>query len=66
VQIALELQVVGRISKDQVNRFLWKAVHHLDAVPIQNRIERERLRTLGFGHRLHFLPLSRRLVRSGR
>ena len=65
MQVALELKIIGRIGKDQVDTGLGKAVHNLDAVTGNNRIERERGRPFCFGHRLHFLPLSRRLVRSG-
>ena len=61
MQIALELEIVGRIGKDQINACLWQAVHHLDAIPGDNRVEGERRRALGLGHCRHLLPLSRRL-----
>ena len=40
VQIALQLQVVGRVGKDQVHAALGQAVHDLDAVAAQNLVQR--------------------------
>ncbi len=42
VQITFELQVIGGICKDQVDRILWQAVHHFDAIARLNRIDRKR------------------------
>ena len=60
VQRAFELQVVGRIGKDQVDTSGRKRGHCLDAIALDNRIQRERLgprRRVNYGHSL---PLSRR------
>jgi hypothetical protein len=58
VQITLQLQVVGRVCKDQIDRAGRQAVHHFDAIAIDNRIEWERLSPLCFGLGLHNVPLS--------
>ncbi len=60
MQITLELEIIGWIGKNEIDACLWQAVHHLDAITGNNRIERERRRALGFGHCCHLLPLSRR------
>jgi hypothetical protein len=44
VQIALELQVVGRIGEDQVDRRLGQRAHHLDAIARKIGIQRQRPR----------------------
>ena len=38
VQIAVELQIVGRIGKDHVDRFFGQPVERGDAVALQDRI----------------------------
>ena len=56
VQFALQLQVIGRIGKNQIHRIRRQTVHQLDAVSSENRIERERIRALNLGHLGHSLP----------
>jgi hypothetical protein len=50
VQVALELQVVRRVCKNQIDGAFRKAVHHLDAITGQNLIERQ-----SFCRRYHFV-----------
>jgi hypothetical protein len=40
VQLALELQVVGRVGEDQVDALRLQRPHHLDAVSRQHNIAR--------------------------
>ena len=60
VQLALELQVVGRICEDQVDRPRRQAVHHLDAVAAKDLVQRKHGCLRRFGLR-HLLPLPLRL-----
>src|SRR3546814_4918707 len=47
VEIAAELEIVGRIGEDHVDRFGGQRLHHRDAIAAQDRIERQRRRRFG-------------------
>ncbi|MPL60869.1 hypothetical protein SDC9_06431 [bioreactor metagenome] len=61
VQLATQLQVIGRIGEDEVDACLGQAVHHLDAVACKNLVERQQ-RLLrphgGFRHVCLILPFA--------
>ena len=57
VQLAPELEVVGRVGEDQVDALGRKLGHALEAVAGEDDVERERL-VIGFGLRLGILPRS--------
>mmetsp|Transcript_23240 Transcript_23240/g.39979 ORF Transcript_23240/g.39979 Transcript_23240/m.39979 type:complete len:225 (+) Transcript_23240:1414-2088(+) len=57
MQIAFQLQVIGRIGKDQINRAGRQAVHHINAVARNNLVQGKRLSALYmFRHRLPLSP----------
>ena len=69
MQVTFELQIIGRICKDQINRFSGQTVHHIDAIASNNFVQWKRHsrlhrchRTLNFGH--IFLPLLGSLLSS--
>ncbi len=64
VQIAAQLQVIGRIREDKIDGFGRKTVHHLDAIAIENRIQRERRRALDLGFGRHVCLFDGGLARS--
>ena len=43
VQITAQLQVIGGVGKDQVNRPGWKRIHHLNAIAGDDLVQRKHL-----------------------
>ena len=56
MQVALQLQVIGRVGKDQIDRACWKGAHQLDAIACQYLVARKRHRFCRFGFRCHICP----------
>ena len=56
MQFALELQIVGRIGKDQIDRRFGKRLHDLDAIARKNTVQRKRFCALSVFHRYCLCP----------
>jgi len=57
MQIALQLQIVGGVRENQVNRACRKRVHPVNAVAIKDLVQRKAMRHRRFAFRRHVLPL---------
>ena len=55
VQIALELEIVGRVGEDHVDRFFRQPLKRRDAVALEDRIEPFGARGYGEAHRQAWL-----------
>ena len=67
MKLAFQLQIIGRICENQVNRIRRQRVHHFDAIALENLVQWKWHSRIGWRHRTlcrcHiYLPLSRTIV----
>ena len=64
MQVALQLKVIRGVRKNQIDGIRRQRIHALDAIAIQNLIERKRHRPGFLGLRLHFCLIPRHFLAS--
>ena len=62
VKIALQLQVIGRICKDQIDRPRRKRIHDINAIARYDLVQRKRARLCRLGFHRHILPRPRGIL----